>query len=1168
MAEKTKIVETPPVVSFSNRFSRIAGAVGCALLGALASPAGANETIAVSAEVIGSTPESLGYNLGHFLEGTNAADWFRYSGADSARLFMRVTDLEPDDDLPPVGDGVTGEASFFARRALMRANAADPDVPLSPAYANWDYFTANLAKLSGGVNVLRYSHVLETLRDAGVSVLVNLTASPGRFPLTGPDDWPGRWELWQHYYAVAFLLARDYDVFRFSMFNEPNLSDLDEAQWHERLRICSDAIQAAVADMNARHGRALAPEVFAPTTANGAEKYHNPGADVWGSTAVLNRHTRLDGTSDPGWSNLHVYSYQKYTTRQIAAGGFSGFLTDYDTLRGLIDADTPAGPRLPLALTEFNVRTGANYDTTPLTLDSPVDFTSLGASLAGLSARGMERIYLFKFAQTPSNSFYGVAKNGTHFSQNAAGSLHQYGGATRGAEVYRLFLKAARGARPIHRVTASGGASPGVNNGLWTLATRNDGCGMAYLFLSNRDERTIRLDVDFSPMGIPPENPFVIEQVDATRFGGVVRTGKLAAGKSGALEMPPQSVWLLGVPTEYAAKIARDAVADTRLDDGPAATVPGGQIDTLDVRADGTVGGRRVALIRLPVPEADAGETRRVLLEMDVGSDTDGVTAQAHVYGIDHNAWPEETITWQQAAAFLKSGVPDGNRIEHNVVTGHGGAARILGQLAADSAEMQRMGIDVTDFALSRADGLASFLVVQEHRWDVAVPSLDSGDTQPAGLRIRSRRNPGGTPPRLVAFVSGQPPVIDVHPQSSVLPEESPLMLAAEAGGSEPIEFQWLRDGVALEGENGSTLAIPSATDFDSGIYQVTATNSYGSATSGAARVLVYAPGTARVWREASVRGGAFAGQNVDEAADGYLMVKHSADLSFARKSYLQFDLPPGIADPDAPATLTLRFQNTFSHQVRLWALSGLSGDIDPSMTWSQAPANSTGDNEMLGTGTPAATLLVDSTRIAPGSALAPHSFALPRLGDLIADDRVIVALTGVDDEFNQSGGLRLALESATLGYQARQPPSPWRQWQLERFGEDADDPLIAGPGADPDRDGLANLLEYALGGNPQTPDFTLFPRIRTEGPNIEIGFLRDPAATGIDLACQRAHSPAGAWTDIARAVAGGPMTSLVLEVEISEREKPDGRREVAITLLPAHPERGFFRLEARLADD
>lgn len=1136
--------------------------MACTLALGMAPSAAAAETLTVGAEVVGSTPDHLGYNLGHFLESSNAADWFRHSGVDSARIFMNVSDLEPADDVPPAGDGVDSESSFLARRAMLRANVADPNTALSPAFVNWNSFTTNLAKLSTGNNVLRPSHVLATLRDAGVDVLVNLSASPGRFPVTGANDWAGRWELWQHYYAVSHVLARDYGVGRFSMFNEPNGSSLTEEQWHERLRICSDAIQAGIADMNLRHGRSLVPRVFAPTTANGADKYDVPGSNIWGAIAVRNRHLRIDGTSDPSWMNLHVYSYQKYTTRQFAESGYSGFLTDYDGLRGLIETDMPGEPRLPLALTEMNVRTGAAYDTLTATQDSPADFSALGANLAGLAGRGIAQIYLFKFAQTASNSFYGIAKNGTHYCQNTSGSPRQYGGATGAAEVYRLFVKAAGSSRPIHRVTASSGASPGLNSGLWSMATQDVPGGFCHLFLSNLDDTAKALELDFAALSTGPENPFFIEEVSHHRRGGMVQRGTLYAGKTGVLDMPARSVWLITLPVAASTVIGSDALADLQLAEH---SPSGGGSDLIEVRADGTVEGRKVALIRIPIPELSAHENGRILLEMDVASSVASTGAVAHVYGIEANIWSEDTFNWQQASAFLKSGVPAGNRIEHNVVTGHGVTARILGQLATDSAEMHRMGIDVTWFAKSRTDGMATFLIVQEHRWDVAQPSLESGDTQPAGLRIRSRENKGGVPPRLVTIMPPAIPVIESHPNAATLPVGAPLVLEVEASGPAPLGHQWRKNGVDLEGESGNRLEIPAVGTADSGDYDVVVSNIFGATASQAAGVLVYQPGTASVFRESTIRGGSFADADVDEAAAGYLLVKYSNDLSFSRKSYFQFRFPAELADPDAPASLTLRFQNSFSHQVRLWSLAGFDDTLDPAMTWNNAPANSTKDNDMWSIGVPSAARWLDSVRIAPGSGLAPHVLEIPRLGDVLYGGQVTLVLTGVDDTRNNVSGLRIAPDSVTLDYQPK-PPSSWRLWRLACFGNGTDSPGVVGTAADPDRDGIANLLEYALGGHPSLADSAVLPTIRAAGQDIVIRFARNAAAADLELACQRAASAGGPWHDIAVSTSGGAMQALMAEAGLTETEAIPQFSEVTIR-VNRRGQAEFFRLRSKLID-
>jgi hypothetical protein len=735
--------------------SRHAGTWACVVVVALTSVTHAVETMAVKADVVGITPVALGYNLGHFEENSNAADWFRYSGADSARLFIARKDLEKSDDMEPWGDGVTNKASFFALRDLLRANAANPAERLSQELVDWNAFSTNLAQSNG--------YQLATLRDAGIDVLATITAGA----TLDANDWAGRWELWQHYYAAAYVLSYNYGVRRYSMYNEPNHGNkMKENHWLDLLLICSDAIQSAIQDVNTRYKLTLKSEIFAPNTASGASKYNDEFQGRWGKTPIDHRHRRLDGSIDENWMNFHVYNYQKYTHRNFDEDERSGFLTDYDSLRSLIDTDMKGEPQLPISLTEFNIKTAADYDRSDDSPDDPFDSTSLGATLAGLSARGMQQMYLFKFGKTAWKSTYGVKKNGTHYVQNS--SPYHYGGATRCAEAYRLFIKAARGARPIHRVAASTGASSGLNKGLWNLATRDEATGMSHLFLANQDDRTIPLDIDFSALGIPPGNPFCVEQVDQSKLGGVVTHGRLEKGKTGSLNMPPFSVWLISVPSGLATTITRDAVADTQLRDGSKLTVAdGGSLASVMVRSDASKNPRHVALIRIPVPAGEGSLNRRVLLEMDVASSVDGTLAQAHVYGITNNNWSEEAFTWQQASEFLKSVVPVGNQIKHNVVNGHGSTAHMLGQLTSDSSSMARMAVDVTDFVRSRKDGMATFLIIQEHRWDVALPSLTKGDTQSAHLRIGSRERKGGQPPRLVGFVSGQGPAIEGQQQSS-----------------------------------------------------------------------------------------------------------------------------------------------------------------------------------------------------------------------------------------------------------------------------------------------------------------------------------------------------------------------------------------------------------------
>ena len=135
------------------------------------------ETITVVDHTVGTTPVRLGYNLGHFMPGTNAADWFRYSGVDAARVFISVSDSEPIDDLAPVGDGVTDEwpdqpANTFGQDTRDEAQDDDRDGGLDRSDAAQDRNALRALDTDGdGTNDdLDTDDVSATLRDGVLRV--------------------------------------------------------------------------------------------------------------------------------------------------------------------------------------------------------------------------------------------------------------------------------------------------------------------------------------------------------------------------------------------------------------------------------------------------------------------------------------------------------------------------------------------------------------------------------------------------------------------------------------------------------------------------------------------------------------------------------------------------------------------------------------------------------------------------------------------------------------------------------------------------------------------------------------------------------------------------------------------------------------------------------------
>ncbi|MCC5843614.1 MAG: S8 family serine peptidase [Verrucomicrobia bacterium] len=114
-------------------------------------------------------------------------------------------------------------------------------------------------------------------------------------------------------------------------------------------------------------------------------------------------------------------------------------------------------------------------------------------------------------------------------------------------------------------------------------------------------------------------------------------------------------------------------------------------------------------------------------------------------------------------------------------------------------------------------------------------------------------------------------------------------------------------------------------------------------------------------------------------------------------------------------------------------------------------------------------------------------------------------------------GGVTTTRAIRIVDDEAPSPPGPIALWRLEHFytlDPDGD----AAPDADPDGDGIPNILEYALGGDPNVPD---------SAPRAELGFMdvdnetyvtfridRNPNASDIDYSVQTTNDLLAEWLD------------------------------------------------------
>ena len=91
------------------------------------------------------------------------------------------------------------------------------------------------------------------------------------------------------------------------------------------------------------------------------------------------------------------------------------------------------------------------------------------------------------------------------------------------------------------------------------------------------------------------------------------------------------------------------------------------------------------------------------------------------------------------------------------------------------------------------------------------------------------------------------------------------------------------------------------------------------------------------------------------------------------------------------------------------------------------------------------------------------------------------------------SGGL-----STTSAVNVTVTLTPLNSWLGQKFGANAGDPAIAGLDADPDGDGLKNLLEYAFNSNPLAGEAAVFPTVGFDGVNVTITYQRNLNASDL----------------------------------------------------------------------
>lgn len=138
-------------------------------------------------------------------------------------------------------------------------------------------------------------------------------------------------------------------------------------------------------------------------------------------------------------------------------------------------------------------------------------------------------------------------------------------------------------------------------------------------------------------------------------------------------------------------------------------------------------------------------------------------------------------------------------------------------------------------------------------------------------------------------------PRITTAPVAQQLVPGTSVTLSANVEGDGLIEYQWLKDGIAIGGANQSTLTIAAPTVDDTGVYAIVATNSFGSSSAVIALLTATAP-TAPILTFA---------EDFSRLPDGIALTASNTAFDAVIASHLGGTLPVGAHGASGKVVLT-----------------------------------------------------------------------------------------------------------------------------------------------------------------------------------------------------------------------------------------------------------------------
>ncbi len=385
----------------------------------------------------------------------------------------------------------------------------------------------------------------------------------------------------------------------------------------------------------------------------------------------------------------------------------------------------------------------------------------------------------------------------------------------------------------------------------------------------------------------------------------------------------------------------------------------------------------------------------------------------------------------------------------------------------------------------------------------------------------------------LTVTAAASDPAILAQPTNQISIAGQPVSFRVSATGSAPLSYLWKKNGMGIPGATAPSLNLPAAIVHDCGAaFTVVVTSPAGSVTSAVATLTVKPAPEAPIILRNPERSRVLTNQTGTFSVTAWSLVPMSYQWQKGALIGQMANIPGATNSTYTTPSGTLADQHTLFRCIVANAAGNATSASDMFFvtTNTRAPTDITSSLAAAGqTGVPFSYTITSSGGTVPITFTAgplPEGLSLNPDTGLISGIPSTVGPTRVSMSASNNAG---SGPTRTLAITVTDTPTliPIGLWRSDNFGASALNPDIAGDLADPDGDGLPNLLEYATGSDPLLPGA---PRWTVA---IENGFLtvtaaKNPHATNVAWSAD-SSSDLTAWEPGDTAILQDTATSFVV---------------------------------------